>query len=130
MHRRLNRRRVRTAAHLEAAVLRHGALDEEIGHLDGEGLQEEDAVQRLGARRSAPKLEVPRAREDDAPLHDVIGHQLKELARNRRSEQARRAVRWRQLRCQEWVGNHDPLEHTPPMQQQAGRRHNRRAHNR
>ena len=56
---------------LEAAV-KDRALNEQISRLDGERLKEEDAVQRRSGS-STCHLEVPRAREYDATLHDVVG---------------------------------------------------------
>jgi hypothetical protein len=71
-------------ANLEAAV-KDRALDQQIGRLDGERLKEEDAVQcRSGS--STRHLEVPRAREDDAALHDVVSHDGVKLACGGRTE--------------------------------------------
>ena len=67
------------AAHLKAA-LRDRAFHHQGRRLHCEWLQEEDAVQRLGSCRSAAKLEVPRAREDDAALHDVVGNERMQRA--------------------------------------------------
>ena len=59
------------AAHLEAAV-RDRALDEHAGRLDGERLQEEHVVQCHRADCSTHHLEVARAWENDAVLHDMV----------------------------------------------------------
>ena len=72
------------AANLEAAV-RDCALDEQIGRLDGERLKEEDATKSCPCRRTR-HLEVARAREDDAALHDVVGDEGVKRARSRRAE--------------------------------------------
>ena len=94
MHRRVlearSQRRPLAAAHLEAAVERR-ALDEQPGRLDGERLQEEDAraaprAQRRRAAARARDLEVARAREDDAALHDVVGDERVQRARGGRAE--------------------------------------------
>ena len=56
----------------------HNAFDVQARQIDDKRLQEEDALQcrRLRAcrcaQRSTARLEVTRAREDDARLHDVI----------------------------------------------------------
>ena len=59
------------AAHLEAAV-RDRALDEQARCLEGERLQEVHAVQARRAERRTRHLEVARAGEDDAAVHDVV----------------------------------------------------------
>ena len=59
------------AGHLKAAV-RDRALNQQTRRLDGKRLQEEDAMQ-CRRRCSTRHLEVARAREDDAALHDVVG---------------------------------------------------------
>ena len=71
-------------ANLEAAV-KDRALDEQIGRLDGERLKEEDAVQ-CRSESSTRHLEVPRAWEDDAALHDVVSHDGVKLAFGGRTE--------------------------------------------
>ena len=58
-------------ANLEAAV-RDCALDEQIGRLHDERLQKVHATQCCRGCRTR-HLEVARAREDDAALHDVVG---------------------------------------------------------
>ena len=72
------------AANLEAAV-RDGALDEQIGRLDGERLHKVHATQSC-CRRRTRHLEVARARKDDAALHDVVGDEGVKRARGRRAE--------------------------------------------
>ena len=64
------------AAHLEAAV-RDRALDEQAGRLDRERLQKVHATQ-CRRRCCTRHLEVARAREDDAALHDVVGDEFDE----------------------------------------------------
>ena len=71
-------------ANLEAAV-KDRALDEQIRRLDGERLKEEDAVQ-CRTDSSTRHLEVRRAWEDDAALHDVVGHDGVKLACGGRAE--------------------------------------------
>ena len=71
------------AAHLEAAV-RDRDLDEETGRLDGERQQQVHAKQSRRSDRSTRHLEVARAREDDAALHDVVGNERVQRARGGR----------------------------------------------
>ena len=69
-----------TAAHLEAPV-KDRAIDEHARRLDGERLQEENAAKRRRCPdRSARHLEVARAREDDAALHDVVAYEWEQRA--------------------------------------------------
>ena len=71
-------------ANLEVAV-RDCAIDEQIGRLHGERLQKVHATQCCRGCRTR-HLEVARAREDDAALHDVVGDEGVKRARSRRAE--------------------------------------------
>ena len=71
------------AAHLEAPV-RHRAFNEQCP-LDGKRHQEVHALQRRRARRRPRHLEVARAREEDAAVHDVVGDERAQRARSGRA---------------------------------------------
>eukprot|EP00964_Phaeocystis_antarctica_P019452 scaffold10733_cov72-Phaeocystis_antarctica.AAC.1 len=84
------------AAHLERAALEQRALHpRHPPSLQRQRLQEEHSTQRR-ARRSgrshggacrARRLQVGRARDDDAPTHDVVGHQRVQRAGHGRTEE-------------------------------------------
>ena len=76
----------RSSADLEAASC-HRALDVRPGRLQCKRLQEEDRLKHGRARRSTSELEIPGSREDDATLHDVIGHERVHRANKGRPEQ-------------------------------------------
>ena len=59
------------------ATINHCTRNKQAGHLDGERLQEEDALQRH-RRRCTRRLEVAHAREDGAVLHDMVGDEAAE----------------------------------------------------
>ena len=88
------------AVDLEAAI-RDRALDELTRRLDGKRLQEEDTAQTCRCRRTR-HLEVARAREDDAALHDVVGDEgVKRTGGGRAQDDA--AVRRGQAALRKWV---------------------------
>eukprot|EP00964_Phaeocystis_antarctica_P018700 scaffold10323_cov78-Phaeocystis_antarctica.AAC.5 len=107
------------AAHLERAALEQRALQpRRAPFLQRQRLQEEHAAQR-SARRSgrshggacrARRLQVGRARDDDAPTHDVVGHQRVQRAGHGRTEESRAARGGRQPMLQQRVGRLGPQE--------------------
>ena len=98
MHRRINQQPFAkcAAAHLEGVVASDLALHLNVRCLHQQRLQEEDTAQRhdlLAHRRCcARELEVARAWEDDAAMHDVVGDEGVQRTRSRRAEEGRRGV--------------------------------------
>jgi hypothetical protein len=85
VHRRvLGYRTVLAAAHLDAAVGQR-VLDEQIRYLDGKRLKEVHATQ-CSCSYCTCHLEVARTREDDAALHNVVGHEGVQRSRSGRAE--------------------------------------------
>eukprot|EP00964_Phaeocystis_antarctica_P029840 scaffold16824_cov81-Phaeocystis_antarctica.AAC.2 len=110
------------AAHLERATLEQRALHpRRAPRLQRQRLQEEHSTQRSAHRRGrshggacrARRLQVGRAREDDAPTHDVIGHQRVQRAGHGRMEEGRAAQGSRQPTLQQRVDRIDPQEGAP-----------------
>eukprot|EP00964_Phaeocystis_antarctica_P003618 scaffold1950_cov72-Phaeocystis_antarctica.AAC.5 len=114
------RRRLSTAAaHLERAALKQRALHpRRAPRLQRQRLQEEHSTQRRAHRRGrshggacrARRLQVGRAREDDAPTHDVVGHQRVQRAGHGRTEEGRAARGSRQPTQQQRMGRIGPQE--------------------
>eukprot|EP00964_Phaeocystis_antarctica_P064605 scaffold38879_cov74-Phaeocystis_antarctica.AAC.2 len=111
-----HRRLARTAAHLERAALEQRALHPRRAPiLQRQRLQEEHATQRRARRRGrghggacrARRLQIGRARDYDAPTHDVVGHQRVQRAGHGRTEEGRAARGGRQPTLQQrmdWIG--------------------------
>ena len=75
----------RATAHLKSLV-RHGALDVQVGSRQLERLQEENTVLGQwcagGTGGGTRKLEVASSREDDAAVHNVVSDKLDHDARS------------------------------------------------
>eukprot|EP00964_Phaeocystis_antarctica_P040597 scaffold23206_cov82-Phaeocystis_antarctica.AAC.2 len=116
------RRLATAAAHLERAAIEQRALHpRRAPRLQRQRLQEEHATQRRARRRGrghagacrARRLQVGRARDDDAPTHNVVGHQRVQRAGHGRTEEGRAARGGRQPMLQQRVDRIDPQEGAP-----------------
>eukprot|EP00964_Phaeocystis_antarctica_P008642 scaffold4673_cov63-Phaeocystis_antarctica.AAC.2 len=107
------------AAHLERAALKQRALHPRRAPLlQHQRLQEEHATQRRARCRGrshdgacrARRLDVSRTRDDDAPTHDMVGHQRVQRAGHGRTEEGRAARGSQQSMLQQRVGRLGPQE--------------------
>jgi hypothetical protein len=92
MYRFLLEHPVQVAAHLEAAV-GHNTLDEQVGRLDDERLQKEDASKGCAGRHTR-QLKVARTREDDTTLNEMVCNEGVQYARSARVEDDGIDGRW------------------------------------
>eukprot|EP00964_Phaeocystis_antarctica_P107067 scaffold71841_cov76-Phaeocystis_antarctica.AAC.1 len=98
----------RAATHLKRAALKQRTLHPSRATLlQHQRLQEEHAAQRRACRRGggrgracpARRLQVASTRENNAPTHDVVGHERVQRPGHRRTEEggAARGCRWSTL---------------------------------
>eukprot|EP00964_Phaeocystis_antarctica_P031286 scaffold17710_cov92-Phaeocystis_antarctica.AAC.3 len=118
----------RAAAHLKRAALKQRTLHPSRATLlQHQRLQEEHAAQRRARRRGggrgracrASRLQIASARENNAPTHDVVGHERVQRPGHRRTEEGGAARGSWKLTLNQRVGGISPCEGAPTK---AGRR--------